>query len=147
MWPPRQLALTLACVSTAAIDKADSARGAVTLDSYTFNKIIDVTSNILVKIDKQYPYGEKEDVWKAFTKDMAGGKVTHLPICAAKLASWLIGCTSARRRHICCLFSLNACVLYTRESTATVAVNQNNGIGHVGEAGYDMVCRPEQIFL
>lgn len=48
-----------------------AARGAVALDSLTFDKIVDGSKTVLVKIDKQYAYGDKEDAFKEFVKDVA----------------------------------------------------------------------------
>ncbi|XP_020894627.1 endoplasmic reticulum resident protein 29 [Exaiptasia diaphana] len=48
-----------------------STRGAVGLDSLTFDKIIKNHRAVLVKFDKQYAYGDKEDVFKEFCKKAA----------------------------------------------------------------------------
>jgi len=42
------------------------ARGAVGLDAVSFEKLVGRHFDVLVKFDKQYAYGEKEDAWKAF---------------------------------------------------------------------------------
>lgn len=47
---------------------AAKAPGAVGLDSLTFDKIVDGSRPVLVKFDKEYPYGEKEDTFKALCK-------------------------------------------------------------------------------
>eukprot|EP01004_Peranema_trichophorum_P007975 NODE_6741_length_848_cov_44.046897_g6143_i0.p1 GENE.NODE_6741_length_848_cov_44.046897_g6143_i0~~NODE_6741_length_848_cov_44.046897_g6143_i0.p1 ORF type:complete len:241 (-),score=28.88 NODE_6741_length_848_cov_44.046897_g6143_i0:75-797(-) len=44
-------------------------RGAINLDSYTFDKIVGNDAfHVLVKFDKQYPYGEFEDQFKQLSK-------------------------------------------------------------------------------
>eukprot|EP00045_Choanoeca_perplexa_P003459 m.31291 g.31291 ORF g.31291 m.31291 type:complete len:244 (+) comp12054_c0_seq1:112-843(+) len=49
-----------------------NAPGAIALDTYTFDKIVGKhNAPLLVKFDKQYPYGDKEDAFKAFAKDIA----------------------------------------------------------------------------
>jgi len=41
------------------------------LDSFTFDKIVDGSRPVLVKFDKQYAYGDKEDAFKDFASAMA----------------------------------------------------------------------------
>merc|ERR1719421_1113842 len=43
-------------------------KGIVELDAWTFDKIVDGSRNVLVKFDKSYSYGDKEDAWKAVAK-------------------------------------------------------------------------------
>ena len=53
-----------------------NAPGAITLDTMTFDKIVGQHSAaILVRFDKQYPYGDKDDAFKAFAKDMASSSL------------------------------------------------------------------------
>lgn len=52
-----------------------AARGAVGLDSLTFDKIVDGSKTVLLKIDKQYAYGDKEDAFKEFVKDVASSSL------------------------------------------------------------------------
>eukprot|EP00035_Acanthoeca_spectabilis_P012019 m.212500 g.212500 ORF g.212500 m.212500 type:complete len:100 (-) comp15504_c0_seq1:4690-4989(-) len=65
-----RLAVVTGVVTMVACTTA-TARGSVGLDSLTFDKVVDGTRQIVVKIDKQYPYGEKEDAYKEFLKDVA----------------------------------------------------------------------------
>jgi len=43
-------------------------KGVLTLDSWTFDKIVDGSRNVLVKFDKEYAYGTPEDEFKEFAK-------------------------------------------------------------------------------
>jgi hypothetical protein len=53
-----------------------TAPGAIALDSLTFDKIVGKhNADILVKFDKQYPYGDKEDTFKALAKDLASSSL------------------------------------------------------------------------
>ena len=61
----------LAVLLVAAPASTSAAKGVVALDSLTFDKIVDGSRPIVVKFDKQYAYGDKEDAWKAFATDMA----------------------------------------------------------------------------
>eukprot|EP01065_Artemidia_motanka_P035728 TRINITY_DN43622_c0_g1_i1.p1 TRINITY_DN43622_c0_g1~~TRINITY_DN43622_c0_g1_i1.p1 ORF type:complete len:259 (+),score=117.61 TRINITY_DN43622_c0_g1_i1:52-777(+) len=54
--------------------EAGAKRGVVTVDTFTFDKVVDGTRNVLVKFDKEYPYGEKEDEFKEFGRMVAGLK-------------------------------------------------------------------------
>jgi len=47
---------------------APSTKGVVTLDSWTFDKIVDDDTTVLVKFDQEYPFGAKEDAFKEFAK-------------------------------------------------------------------------------
>ena len=42
--------------------------GALNLDDFTFDKIVDGSRDVLVKFDKDYPYGDEEDEFKALCK-------------------------------------------------------------------------------
>eukprot|EP01012_Entosiphon_sulcatum_P032970 TRINITY_DN41822_c0_g1_i1.p1 TRINITY_DN41822_c0_g1~~TRINITY_DN41822_c0_g1_i1.p1 ORF type:complete len:236 (+),score=64.10 TRINITY_DN41822_c0_g1_i1:27-734(+) len=54
-------------------------KGALNLDSITFDKLVGTQNfNVLVKFDKQYPYGDKEDAWKDFAKRMGEHKFNDL---------------------------------------------------------------------
>eukprot|EP01062_Namystynia_karyoxenos_P027985 TRINITY_DN212_c0_g1_i1.p1 TRINITY_DN212_c0_g1~~TRINITY_DN212_c0_g1_i1.p1 ORF type:complete len:253 (+),score=124.98 TRINITY_DN212_c0_g1_i1:83-841(+) len=64
-------ALVLALAGSA---QAGAKRGVVTVDSFTFDKLVDGTRHVLVKFDKEYPYGEKEDEFREFAKLVAGLK-------------------------------------------------------------------------
>lgn len=50
-------------------------RGVVGLDTLTFDKIVDGAKTVLLKIDKQYPYGDQEDAFKEFVKDVASSSL------------------------------------------------------------------------
>merc|ERR550514_1884725 len=63
----RVLALALVSLPTTSA----AARGVLGLDSLTFGKVVDGSRPVVVKFDKQYAYGDKEDAWKAFAADMA----------------------------------------------------------------------------
>eukprot|EP00730_Choanoeca_flexa_P017027 TRINITY_DN8146_c0_g1_i2.p1 TRINITY_DN8146_c0_g1~~TRINITY_DN8146_c0_g1_i2.p1 ORF type:complete len:249 (+),score=109.73 TRINITY_DN8146_c0_g1_i2:210-956(+) len=68
----RFLVALVVFAATAIFTIQAAAPGAIALDTYTFDKIVGKTKNdILVKFDKQYPYGDKEDAFKAFAKDIA----------------------------------------------------------------------------
>jgi len=48
--------------------------GTVTVDTYTFNKIIQNFDVVLAKFDDKYPYGEKQDSFKKFAESVANTK-------------------------------------------------------------------------
>ena len=54
------------CTSTSLIQAASL--GAINLDEFTFDKIVDGSRDVLVKFDKDYPYGDEEDEFKALCK-------------------------------------------------------------------------------
>lgn len=62
------LALALAVAAPAQVT---AVRGAIALDSLSFDKVVDGTKPAIIKFDKQYAYGDSEDAWKAFAADMA----------------------------------------------------------------------------
>jgi endoplasmic reticulum protein 29 len=59
------LRLLLAVLSVALVAGTD-VKGAVNLDSLTFDKLVGGSFDVFLKFDKQYPYGDKEDEWKSF---------------------------------------------------------------------------------
>jgi len=60
-----QFLLTLSCLSGVI---GANTKGVLTLDSWTFDKVIGGPNTVLVKFDKEYAYGEKEDAFKEFAK-------------------------------------------------------------------------------
>eukprot|EP00992_Anisonema_acinus_P000125 TRINITY_DN10045_c0_g1_i1.p1 TRINITY_DN10045_c0_g1~~TRINITY_DN10045_c0_g1_i1.p1 ORF type:complete len:240 (+),score=77.15 TRINITY_DN10045_c0_g1_i1:56-775(+) len=57
---------------------ATDVKGVVGIDSVTFDKLVGTPNfHVLVKFDKQYPYGDKEDQFKEFAKRM--GELTTIP--------------------------------------------------------------------
>merc|ERR1711907_374175 len=47
---------------------ATSVKGAINLDSFTFDKIVGGDAHVLVKFNKDYAYGDKEDAFKELAK-------------------------------------------------------------------------------
>eukprot|EP00756_Hemistasia_phaeocysticola_P007138 Hpha_TRINITY_DN14136_c0_g1::TRINITY_DN14136_c0_g1_i1::g.11013::m.11013/K09586/ERP29; endoplasmic reticulum protein 29 len=43
-------------------------KGVVEVDAFTFDSVVDGSKAVLLKIDKEYPYGEKEDQFKRFAE-------------------------------------------------------------------------------
>eukprot|EP01062_Namystynia_karyoxenos_P027990 TRINITY_DN212_c2_g1_i1.p1 TRINITY_DN212_c2_g1~~TRINITY_DN212_c2_g1_i1.p1 ORF type:complete len:322 (+),score=114.46 TRINITY_DN212_c2_g1_i1:73-1038(+) len=39
-------------------------KGIVTIDAFTFDKVVESQDSVVVKFDVEYPYGDKEDEWK-----------------------------------------------------------------------------------
>lgn len=57
--------------------------GTVTVDSFTFNKIIDNFDVVLAKFDDKYPYGDNQDQFKKFAENVANTKnllLAEIPI-------------------------------------------------------------------
>jgi len=48
-------------------------KGSISLDSLTWPKIVEGDRAVLVKFDKDYAYGEKEDAFKALAEKVGGG--------------------------------------------------------------------------
>jgi len=48
--------------------------GSVAIDSLTFDRIVDGSRDVLVKFDKSYAYGDKEDAFKEVAKTVSGMK-------------------------------------------------------------------------
>jgi len=58
------LSVTLGVISTGAVH----VKGSTPLDAWTFDQIVNRERNVLVKFDKNYPYGDKEDAFKELCK-------------------------------------------------------------------------------
>eukprot|EP00667_Euglena_gracilis_P022209 EG_transcript_24605 len=56
----------LFCFLLVSVSSSSDVKGAVNLDSVSFSKLVGRHYDALVKFDKQYPYGDKEDEWKNF---------------------------------------------------------------------------------
>jgi endoplasmic reticulum protein 29 len=57
--------------------------GTVTVDKFTFDKIIQNFDIVLAKFDDKYPYGEKQDAFKKFAENVANTKkllIAEIPI-------------------------------------------------------------------
>jgi endoplasmic reticulum protein 29 len=68
--------VAIAFFGAAAVYSVDAtARGAIGLDTFTFDKIVDGSRSVVVKFDKQYAYGDQEDAYKAFAKEMAPSSI------------------------------------------------------------------------
>merc|ERR1719399_1871019 len=62
------LALRVCCLALLAPALQAKAQGAINLDTYTFDKIVDGSRDVLVKFDQEYAYGDAEDAFKALCK-------------------------------------------------------------------------------
>jgi len=52
--------------------------GIVNLDNSTFPRLIDGSRAVFVRFDREYPYGEKHDAWKAMAAAVAGSNADVL---------------------------------------------------------------------
>merc|ERR1712224_986560 len=52
--------------------------GIVNLDNSTFPRLVDGSRAVFVRFDREYPYGEKHDAWKAMAAAVAGSNADVL---------------------------------------------------------------------
>ncbi|KAK5638391.1 hypothetical protein RI129_012686 [Pyrocoelia pectoralis] len=57
-----------------SLSSADDCKGCVSLDEYSFDKIVSKFKAVIVKFDVSYPYGDKEDVYVQLSKDIGTNK-------------------------------------------------------------------------
>ena len=67
--------LAVAAILLAHTAGAQHVKGAVPLDSFTFDKVVGKGTAVLVKFDKDYAYGEKEDAFKDLAAKVGLGSV------------------------------------------------------------------------
>jgi len=70
------LAASLALVSPYIAAAADW--GMVNLDNSTFPRLVDGSRAVFVRFDREYPYGEKHDAWKALASSVAASSADAL---------------------------------------------------------------------
>merc|ERR1711871_1384588 len=70
------LALCLAVLSLNAASASDW--GILNLDNSTFPRLVDGSRTVFVRFDREYPYGEKHDAWKAMAAAVAGSNADVL---------------------------------------------------------------------
>merc|ERR1711871_1907264 len=70
------LALCLAVLSLNAASASDW--GILNLDNSTFPRLVDGSRTVFVRFDREYPYGEKHDAWKAMAAAVAGSNAAVL---------------------------------------------------------------------
>eukprot|EP00756_Hemistasia_phaeocysticola_P064328 Hpha_TRINITY_DN7712_c0_g1::TRINITY_DN7712_c0_g1_i1::g.85516::m.85516/K09586/ERP29; endoplasmic reticulum protein 29 len=63
--------MAIAALLLAGVAAGLGKKGVVTLDVFSFDKIVDGSRSVLVKFDKEYPYGDKEDAFKKFAEGVA----------------------------------------------------------------------------
>eukprot|EP01062_Namystynia_karyoxenos_P027989 TRINITY_DN212_c1_g1_i2.p2 TRINITY_DN212_c1_g1~~TRINITY_DN212_c1_g1_i2.p2 ORF type:complete len:239 (+),score=118.63 TRINITY_DN212_c1_g1_i2:76-792(+) len=66
----RALAVFAAAAALCAPAAGTPKKGVITIDTFSFDKIVDGSRNVLVKFDKEYPYGDKEDAFKKFAESV-----------------------------------------------------------------------------
>jgi len=69
----RGLAVCLVLAAFASLATASHVKGAIDLDSLTFDKLVGKGTSVLVKFDKDYAYGEKEDAFKDLAAKVSAG--------------------------------------------------------------------------